>query len=166
MAKPTHDQIKAVRRALYKPGRVQKLSNLTRNLAAAMNLNPTKEFPGSDVRNPPGSGPQWFFPDTGAVDNLVIRAAGYCDEIAQTILAMRGDIQQVDFPKADKQHLSKALSEEAASWTLRGQLWRASGKPGDPDQAAAKISAHLTNATQAARHVQPYLRSEKEVVVK
>jgi hypothetical protein len=166
MTKPTHHQIKAVHQALYKRSRMQKLSELMNNLAVSMNLNPSAELPGSDVRNPPGSGPQWFFPDTGAVDNLVIQAAGYCDQIAQTIIAMRGDIQQVNFPQADKQNLSKALSEEAASWTLRGQLWRASGKPADPAQAAAQISAHLANATQAARHVQPYLRSAQQVGVR
>jgi hypothetical protein len=165
MAKPTHDQIKAVHKALYKRSRMQKLSELMNNLAVSMNLNPSAELPATDVRNPPGSGPQWFFPDTGAVDNLVIDAAGYCDQIAHTILAMRGDILQVSFPKADKQNLSKALSEEAASWTLRGQLWRASGKPGDPNQAAAQISEHLANATQAARHVQAYLRSAHDVGV-
>ncbi len=163
MAKPTHDQIKAVHTALYKRGRMQRLSDLMHNLAVSMNLDPSADLPASDVRYPPGSGPQWFFPDTGALDNLVSRSAGYCDQIAQTILAMRGDIQQVNFPKADKQNLSKALSEEAASWTLRGQLWRASGKPGDPDQAAARISRHLTNAAQAAMLVQPYLRSAKDV---
>ena len=166
MAKPTHDQIKAVHQALYKRSRMQKLSDIMNNLAVSMNLNPSKELPGNDVRNPAGSGPQWFFPDTGAVDNLVIRSAGYCDQIAHTILAMRSDIQQVDFPQADKQNLSKALSEEAASWTLRGQLWRASGKPADPDQAAAQISAHLANAEQAAKRVRPYLRSAQEVGVR
>src|SRR5438270_3883827 len=165
MAKPTHDQIKAVHQALYKRSRMQKLSDLMNKLAASMNLNPTKELPGNDVRSPAGSGPQWFYPDTGDVDNLVIRSAGYCDQIAQTILAMRHDVQQVDFPRADKRNLSKALSEEAASWTLRGQLWRASGKPADPAQGAAQISGHLANATQAARHVQAYLRSAQDVGV-
>jgi hypothetical protein len=166
MAKPTHDQIKAVHKALYKDNRIQELTHLMHNLAASMNLNPSTQLPGNDVRNPAGSGPQWFFPDTGAVDNLVIRSAGYCDQIAHTILAMRSDIQQVDFPQADKQNLSKALSEEAASWTLRGQLWRASGKPADPDQAAAQISAHLANAEQAAKRVRPYLRTAQEVGVR
>jgi hypothetical protein len=165
MARPTHDQIKAVHQALYKRSRMQKLSHLMNNLAVSMNLNPSAELPGSDVRNPAGSGPQWFFPDTGAVDNLVIRSAGYCDQIAQTILAMRADIEQVNFPQADKQNLSKALSEEAASWTLRGQLWRATGKPADPDQAAAQISEHLAKAEQAAKRVRPYLRSAQEVGV-
>jgi hypothetical protein len=162
MAKPTHDQIKAVHKALYKHGRMQRLSDLMHNLAVSMNLNPAADLPTSDVRYPPGSGPQWFFPDTGAVDNLVIQSAGYCDQIAHTILAMRADIQQVDFPKADKRNLSTALSEEAASWTLRGQLWRASGKPGDPDKAAARISEHLGNAARAALRVQPYLKSAQD----
>ena len=111
MAKSTHDQIKAVHTALYKRGRMRRLSDLMHNLAVSMNLDPSADLPASDVRYPPGSGPQWFFPDTGALDNLVSRSAGYCDQIAQTILAMRGDIQQVNFPKADKQNLSKALSK-------------------------------------------------------
>ena len=77
MAKPTHDQIKAVRKALYKRSRMQRLSDLMHNLAVSMNLNPSADLPTGDVRYPPGSGPQWFFPDTGAVDNLVIQSAGY-----------------------------------------------------------------------------------------
>ena len=56
---PTSAQRKAVQNTLYSPARMQKLVALEQRLAQLMNLDPTVELQENDIRNPPGSGPNW-----------------------------------------------------------------------------------------------------------
>ena len=145
MSKPTHKQIKAVHEALYKHQRLQKQSDLLHNLGVIMNMNPAADLPTNDVRYPPGSGPQWFFPDTGQLDNNVLAAAQICDQIDGTILEMESDVKAVDFPAGDKQNLTNALSEEAASWSARAKFLRTPTPPAG-GQAPSEINDHLDAA--------------------
>ncbi len=158
MPKPTATQIKAVRAVLYQPQRVKDLNRLQANLAVVMNLNPEANLGDGDVRNPPGSGPQWYIPATGAIDDNITLAAGFCDQIAAILLKTRADLAKVDIPAADRTNLRTALGEEAASWSARGRVWKRPGQPADPGTAVAEISTHFTAAVAAAKHVSHYYR--------
>ena len=162
MAKATHRQIRAVQRALYKPQRLQRIKELAREISNGMNLNPNVTLQQHDIRNPAGSGPNWFIAATGAVDNNVIAAANQCDDLAKTILEMRADVDAVDFPADDKRHLKEALKQEAASWTVRGRAWRGAGSP-NVDALVSDIAGHVNAAVTEAKHVGQYLNSKKEV---
>jgi len=160
--KPTNDQLQAVHKALYKRSRLDALTTLNRNIAVLMNLNPESELSPNDVRNPPGSGPTWFIPATGAVDQFVVEAAGDCDKIAAALMDMHDDVGTVDFPAADKQHLQAAIAAEAASWTARGQIWRAPSIP-DVDAANEQIQQHVRTALSESQQVSAYLKTAQEV---
>lgn len=81
---PTRAQIKAVRHALYKRTRLESLKERLSEVAMTMNLNPTIQLQPNDIRNPSGSGPNWFLRSNGSVDPLVLEGADLCDKIAQT----------------------------------------------------------------------------------
>lgn len=138
------------------------LSDLANNIVVLMNLDPTTPLSSKDVRNPPGSGPQWYLPD-GSVDPNVMEAAGYCDEAAATLLQIRTELAAVNFPSVDKQHLLATLAADAASWTARGAAWRTKGPVKDAQATATAITKHLTAAFDAAKHVQQYLKPQKEL---
>jgi hypothetical protein len=160
---PTQAQIHAVQKALYNHKRLAKLKDLRQQLALTMNFDQTTPLPPGDIRNPAGSGPNWFYPSTGQVDKLVLDGAALCDQVAHTILQMRTDVGAVHFPASDKHHLMNAMSEEAASWTARGRAWRAPGPP-DVQAQAAEISKHVTNSLQEAAHVQQYFKPHDQVL--
>jgi hypothetical protein len=160
--RPTKKEIEAVRGVLYKHGRVEKISELVHNIVVLMNLNPSAVVPGSDPRYPAGSGPQWYFPDNGSLDNAVIESAGYCDQLAALSHTMRHEISNLSLPAADRRHLMTALSENANVWTMRARLWRAAKPPADPNAAAASIAQHVTASLDALKHLKPYLKSPHE----
>ncbi len=159
---PTPAQITAVQHALYRNQRLHRMNQLLHQLATTMNVNPATEISPNDVRNPAGSGPQWFFPDSGNTDSLVIDGAQICDQIASAVLEMRQDIQNVSFPDSDKGHLSKALSAEAASWSARAAAWRAP-KNADVDVLVDSIQTHVQTAAQEAAQVHRYLKTKREL---
>lgn len=161
--KPTQHEIKAVQAVLYKPSRVQQISELTNNISVLMNLDPTTPLPNKDVRNPAGSGPQWYLPGTGGLDSLVTQAAGYCDKLAEALQTIHQEIAKVSFPPADKDQLLIALSESAMAWRTRAKLWRDPNAPADPKTAAASIAAHLTASMAASAHLKPYLKSSEDI---
>ncbi len=162
MSKPTRAQVHAVQHALYKHKRLEKLFELQRQVALVMNLNRNAQLPTNDVRYPAGSGPQWFYPDTGGLDMNVEAGANLCDQIASTILAMRSDVAGVSFPPADKQHLMTALGQEAAAWKARGRHWR-DPKPPNVDAVVNEISGHFNASIDAVKHVQRYLKPKHEL---
>jgi hypothetical protein len=159
--KPTQAQIRAVHHALYKRNRLHELKHRLADIRRTMNFNPTAPLSPHDIRNPPGSGPNWFIEATGAIDRPVLEAATLCDKIAEGILEMRHDVAAVDFPADDKHHLMTALKEEAASWTARGKAWRSPDASNIDGQVNA-ILAHVTASVQAAKHVQRYLKPAKD----
>ncbi len=161
---PTQAEIKAVRHALYKRNRLESLKERLSELAMTMNLNPTIQLQSNDIRNPSGSGPNWFLRSNGSVDPLVREGADLCDKIAHTILEIRHDVGQVGFPASDKDHLMMALQEEAASWTARGKAWRAPDAP-HVEAVVSEISAHDKACIREVRHVQPYLKTKRDVGV-
>jgi hypothetical protein len=158
MPKPTTAQVKAVRAVLYQPQRVKDLARLQANLAVVMNLNPDANLGDGDVCNPPGSGPQWYIPATGAIDDNITLAAGFCDQIAAILLKMRADLAKLDIPAVDRTNLRTALAEEAASWSARGRVWKRPGQPADPRVEVAEISNHFSAALAAAKRVAHYYR--------
>jgi hypothetical protein len=163
MAKrPTDAQIRAVHHALYERHRLHDLKHRLADLTRSMNLNPEIPLSPHDIRNPPGSGPNWYIQATGAVDGPVLDAADLCDKIASTLLEIRHDVGQVDFPDKDKQHLMTALKEEAASWTARGHAWRNPNADRVQAQVSA-ISGHVQAGMNAAQHVQRYLVPAKDL---
>lgn len=162
MRKPTRGEIRAVRRALYGHKHIAKLKSLRTEISTIMNLNHDQSLAQHDIRNPPGSGPNWIIRANGAIDPAVLRGADLCDEVAQTMLAIRHAVQGVSFPQADKVALLEALRQEAASWTARGRAWRA---PSSPDVTAAvnDIDHHVQAGMQASRHLQHYFRPNQDV---
>jgi hypothetical protein len=160
---PTASEINAVHRVLYDRKRVKKLANLSNNIQVLMNFNADVQLGPNDPRGPAGSGPQWYIPGTGALDPIVIEGSGYCDQIASTLMEMVHGISQVDIPKADKEHLTAAISSEAALWHARGKVWRAPGNPGNADKAASTISKHMPQILDNVKHVQAYLKPPSEV---
>ncbi len=159
--KPTQAQIRAVHHALYKRDRLRALKHRLADVRRAMNLNPEIPLSPRDIRNPPGSGPNWFIEATGAVDGIVLDAADLCDMIADAILVMRDDVAAVDFPAEDKHHLMTALQQEAASWTARGNAWRNPNTSNIEGQVNA-ILTHVTASVEAAKHVQRYLKPAED----
>jgi hypothetical protein len=162
MAKPTHAQIHAVRQALYSHKHVSRLKFLRQQIGLLMNLNHDHQLGEHDIRNPPGSGPNWIIRDTGSIDPLVTQAADLCDQVAKTMLAIRSDVQKVSFPAGDKRALLKAIHEEAASWTARGRAWRAPPS-GNVQAAVNDINQHVQAGLQASRHLQHYFKDNLEV---
>jgi hypothetical protein len=160
--KPTQAQIRAVHHAMYKRHRLQALKQHVADVRRAMNLNPEIPLSPQDIRNPPGSGPNWYIHATGAVDGPVLDAAEVCDKIANTFLDIRHDVGQVDFPDKDKHHLMTALKEEAASWTARGHAWR-NPNANNVEAQVNSISKHVQAGMQAAQHVQRYLVSAPDL---
>lgn len=164
MAKgPTKAQIHAVQKALYEPTRLEHMRHLRMEIGRTMNFNQEVQLPPTDVRYPGGSGPQWFYPDTGKVDDLVLQGANLCDEMAQALLAVRAAVGKVDFPASDKHHMMAGIQAEAASWSARGRAWRAASKP-NVDALVAEISGHLETGIAEAAHVQHYFKPYLEVV--
>jgi hypothetical protein len=160
--KPTKDQLHAVHQALYKRERLQALATLRHNISVLMNFNPNQQLSVDDPRNPAGSGPTWFVPATGAVDPAVLEAANDCDQIATALMDMHDDVGGVEFPAADKQHLQAAIAAEAASWTTRGQIWRAPTKP-NVEADTKRIEHHVATAISEVKHVSAYLKPLSEV---
>ena len=68
MSKPSKKQIRAVRLALYNHQHISRLKFLREQLGVVMNFNHDRPLPEHDIRNPPGSGPNWILQATGAVD--------------------------------------------------------------------------------------------------
>jgi hypothetical protein len=164
MAKgPTKAQVHAVQKALYEPARLKHMRQLRMEISLAMNLNQEAQLPPTDVRYPAGSGPQWFYPDTGDVDDLVLQGAHLCDQMAHALLAIRADVAKIDFPASDKHHMMAGIQAEAASWSARGRAWRAASKP-DVEALVAGISGHLQTGIAEAAHVQHYFKPYLEVV--
>jgi hypothetical protein len=161
---PTEEQIKAVHTALYRPAHIEKLKELRRQCTTLMNFNGTAELSPHDIRNPAGSGPTWFILDNGQVDPFVKDGADLCDQIAHTILAIRSEVSKVAFPAADKHDLLKAMQEEAASWTARGQAWRAPGTL-DVEAAVNEINGHVEAALEASKHLQHYFKPAEDVLM-
>ncbi len=162
MSRPTAAQIRAVHHALYKRNRLHELKHRLAHATQMMNLNPEIPLSPKDIRNPPGSGPNWYLAATGAVDNPVLDAADTCDQIASVFLEIRHEVGQVDFPHTDKQHLMTALKEEAASWTARGHAWR-NPNASDIEKQVSAISGHVQAGMNAAQHVQQYLVPAKDL---
>jgi hypothetical protein len=159
---PTKGEIRAVRKALYRRDRLDTLKHLAREIARLMNFDPAVPLAANDVRNPPGSGPLWFLPATGEIDPHVLEAAHACDTVAATLRAIRHDVGQVTFPTADKQHLMASLDAEATSWTVRGAMWRAPGKP-DVEAFVADVSRHVDRTISEAKHVGVYLKTKRSL---
>ena len=162
--KPTEAQIRAVHHALYKRHRLHALRQHLVHIRSMMNLDPEIPLPPKDLRNPPGSGPNWYLRSDGSVDAPVLDAADTCEKIAEAILEMRHDVGQVDFPDKDKQHLMTALKEEAASWTARGHAWR-NPDANNVQKQVNTIAQHVEAGVQAAQHVQRYLVPAKDLGV-
>lgn len=162
--KPTEAQIRAVHHAMYKRHRLHVLKKRLADIRLAMNLDPEIPLSPKDLRNPPGSGPNWYLRSDGSVDTIVLDAADICDKIAETFLEIRHDVGQVDFPEKDKQHLMTALKEEAASWTARGHAWRRPDANNVQNQVDT-IAKHVEASVQAAQHVQRYLVPAKDLGV-
>jgi hypothetical protein len=160
--KPTDEQIKAVHRVIYDQKRLQAQSDLIHNIAVLMNLNQTAELSVNDIRNPAGSGPNWFDPATGAIDSSVTQAAGYCRQLAGTLTDARAEIAQLSIPDEDRKHLMAALAAEAESWTVRARIWTDPDPPKNPYTSAIAITQPLTAAAKEAAQVTPYLKSYKE----
>jgi hypothetical protein len=160
--KPTDEQIKAVHEVLYDPKRLQAQSDLIRNIAVLMNLNPSAELSVNDVRNPAGSGPNWFETATGAIDSSVIEAAGDCRQLAATLTDTRAEISKLSIPDEDRKHLMAALAAEAESWTVRARIWTDPNPPKNPYTSAIAITQPLSAAANEAAQVTPYLKSYKE----
>ena len=165
MAVPTRAQMKAVHNVLYSPARTKRLSQLAIEIANRMNFDPEAELQERDIRNPPGSGPNWFIAATGAVDPLVIEAAGLCDQLAKTLLEMRSELAKVSIPAADKQSLLTLLDASAASWSARGRIWRAPNAS-DAKKAAAEISNHFVASMEASRKARLYLKKKGELPIR
>jgi len=163
MSKPTHQQIAAVQTVLYDTIRLQRLAELASQLALIMNLDPTVALPPDDARAPAGSGPIWFYPDTQQLDMNVITGAGLCDKIASLLRHIERDLLAVDFPAADKAHLTKALEEEAASWSARAAAWSEPNGALDVATSVSGISAHFSAAVHSISQVNPaYLKTREE----
>ena len=160
---PTQAQIHAVQKALYKHPRIARLKDIRQQLSQTMNFDPTAVLQPNDIRNPAGSGPNWFYASNGQVDQLVLHGAALCDQVAHTILQMRSDVASVHFPASDKHHLMNALREEAASWSARARAWRAPGAP-DVQAMLADISGHVATAVQEAAHVRRYFKPYDEIL--
>ncbi len=155
MTSPSHAEIHAVRGVLYSHAHLAPISAALQNMATVMNLNDQATLPASDVRAPAGSGPQWYYPDSGALDANVTMGAHYARQIAFGLQGLRSAIAGVSFPEADKQYLMTALNEEAAAWNLRAQQWSDPKPPADVENAAALVQGHLTACAQARAKCNP-----------
>jgi hypothetical protein len=161
MTEPTSDEVHAVRQALHEHARLTTIADALHNLSTVMNLNPEAELSPTDVRSPAGSGPQWFYPDSGQLDSMVTEGAKYARQVAAGILAIRSAVSSVSFPETDKQDLMTALHEEAAVWTARADVWTAPQPPSDPASAAAQIQSHLSACARARSRCHPaYFEAE------
>jgi hypothetical protein len=153
MTQPTHHQIDAVRKAIRDPDIKAKLKVAMRNLTRAMNLDPTAELQPNDVRDPAGSGPQWYYPDGAGLDKQVSDGAKSCDQIAALLLQIRDMVAHVTFPPGDKKHLTASIEAEAASWTARGRAWRSPTPPGDAKSATASVAKHIATCVSERTQV-------------
>ena len=161
---PTSAQRKAVQNTLYSPARMQKLVVLEQRLAQLMNLDPTVELQENDIRNPPGSGPNWVYPATGGVDQNVLDAAAVCRQIAALLTEAQTQLAALNIPPAHKAFLSTSVSEEAAVWTARSDAWAAPGRPADAKATADQIAVHTLASITAAKKVARYLKTRDEVI--
>lgn len=153
--KPTHAQIKAVQKVLYNHGRMEKLS--ASFTSAATLMNPVDQY-----GNP--LGPTWYYPDGSGYDTVVVQAAGYADQVADILYAIRHDLGPVDFPARDKQRLRNALAAEAASWRARAAAWRDPNPPTDVQATVDGIDGHLQDMIDNVKHVQHYLKPVSAVL--
>ena len=145
MAKPTPNQIKAVRAVLYKPERVRRLRADAQSINVLMQLGK------------PDRGPLWTIPATGKPSSSVLEAVARCRRIAATLRATSSQLASLTLPAAHKRDLRTGVTELAASWDARADAWGEPGKP-DVDAAVAKIAAHLKASARALGRVSAYLR--------
>jgi len=162
-AKPSKQQVAAVHAVLYERRRLQNLHDEMQSIAVELNLDPRARLSPRDTRNPPGSGPNWFVPSTGAVDPAVLDAAKRCDKIAAILSEIAGELDGVDIPRADRDDLQSALSGEAAVWTLRGRSWRNPRPERDPQRFAATVAAHVQASVEAGYTVRAYRKRISEL---
>jgi hypothetical protein len=160
--KPSESQLKALHAAMYKHDRLEHLKTLMENIAVLMNFDPTRELPVNDVRGPSGTGPQWYVPATGKIDSAVLEAADDCDTIASVLLAIRKDVEAVDFPAAARGHVTASLAAEAASWTARGAFWRDPAKP-NVQAVQQEIDGHFQTAIDQIKPVSHFLKTKQAV---
>lgn len=153
---PTSNQIRAVRKALYKPERLRRIASEHANIIALMNLDPNTPLQPGDIRVVAGAGPLWYIPANGKLDPGVKEAANRCNTMAALIQETRRDVAKVSFPRPDKSALLTALAEEAAVWRERGRLWRAA-PPGNVQVATAKLGQHQRASIQALTILGAYL---------
>jgi hypothetical protein len=150
--------IRAVRKVLYEPRRLRKLFDHLSSIDVLMNLDRTQPLQPGDIRVEAGSGPNWFFWDSGEVDGGVLEASDRCDRVAELLLETRRELAQVKFDPSDKQHLRAALAEQAQAWQARAAAWRAPGPP-DVQAAVGPIAAHEQASLRAFQRVKKYLKN-------
>jgi hypothetical protein len=153
MAKPTDDQIKAVRAVLYKPERVRQLRAHANSIAVLMNL---------DNPNQPDQGPLWTIEATGKPSGAVMEAVARCRKIAGILRTTSGLLESLTLPPAHKRDLRTGLGELAATWDARAAAWAGAGKP-DVEGEVAKISGHRAASAKALRRVSGYLQTAESL---
>ncbi len=149
-------EIKAVRNVLYERRRIRQLNALIREIDGAMNLDPGRPLQSDDIRNPPGSGPNWFLQATGELDPFVIEAADRCNKVADLLRHIRRDLAEVPFDGSDKRHLREGFEQLAASWEARAAAWRDPAQP-DVEQLMAEGVARFGASVHEFRKVERYL---------
>ena len=153
----TNDQITRVWKVLYQPARTRKLLEHVNNVDVLMNLNWQRTIPANDARARAGTGPNWFYPANGKVNESVLKAADQCEKIAALLLDIQRDLAPVDFPAADKRHLRAGLAAQADAWRARARVWRAPGKP-NVEAASAAIVKHERTSFKELGRVTAYFK--------
>jgi hypothetical protein len=94
----------------------------------------------------------------GEVNDVVIRAADYCDKIAALLLDIHQELGRGAFPAADKGHLRAGLAAQASAWRARARAWRAPGTPSVKADTAAIVNHEVTSFKELS-HVTRYLKA-------
>lgn len=150
MAKPSKQQVKAVRAVLYQRARLRRLQADLSSIEVLMNLNNPSQ---------PSGAPLWTIPATGQPSGALTEALDRSRRVVATLREMGAELGRLgDVPDGDRQALRTMLGEQAAAWEARALVWAAPGRP-DVEAEVARIAAHQEKALRAQRRASRYLRA-------
>ncbi len=153
MAKPSKEQVRAVRDVIYDRQRLRQLAADAGSIDVIMNINNPNE---------PDGAPVWTIAATGDPSSAVLEAIRRCRRIAAQLREMRDDLNGVDIPGEDRSSLRDGLKELAAVWDTTADVWEAPGSP-EVETAVESIESHREQAGRALRGVRRYLKKAEDL---
>jgi hypothetical protein len=149
VASPTSAELAAVRSIILQTGRQQRIDDDVSSISTLLNLD----------RQSPLRSVEWYIPTTGKPSVSLAEAVARCRRIAAEYMQMRQEVGETLVNTHDKLLVQEALGHLAGWWSARADAWGDDRPASDPAAVAKAISAHFSNAYEAAHPVAEYFQA-------